>query len=108
MMPQKETYDVTDFAYMLGRYCGFRWASDCEDENLIAAYKRHREIVHKFATLCERLAPLVKPRSDEDYPARDTLYLKYARDIPKGTDDLDDHAQFLGGFRGGANEVLGK
>lgn len=88
-----------DYALLLGRYCGYRWASECSDEQR-QFYERHRVSARTFDELCVRLAPgysHAKFVADHDY-LKDALYLTFAAGMRPAMDELDQLPEFLHGF----------
>lgn len=88
-----------EYALLLGRYCGYRWASECTKEQQ-QFFERHNETVNSFDELCTRLTPCYPQDKGvtDNYAVRDSLYLKYARGMPPAMEDLDQLPDFLAGF----------
>jgi hypothetical protein len=105
-MAAETKFEISDFADLLGRYCGYRWASECENDDVQRCYARNNESVKSFAECCDHLAPYTEPGAPDSYSAKDSLYLKYARRFLDRIDDLDKLPEFWLGFREAANDAL--
>lgn len=106
-MAIRTSFDKANYAELLGLYCGYRWAIEADDHQR-DCFLRHDTQNMSFADFCAVVVPYIDKDAPEkeSYPARDRLYLAYARQVGMVAENLDALPEFWGAFCTGAWEAF--